>query len=103
MPTDGRSGRAVWGRWVDIVLAIKITDHLTKTQILDPFPSQVYLSNDAGGAKQSSAASFHQPWPTTPRRSSHSWRTCRRRPFCWPLSPIRRVREDDGRRCWRRW
>lgn len=55
------SDRSVWGRWVDIVLALKITDHLTKTQILDAYLSQVYLGDGAVGAAQASQSYFHQP------------------------------------------
>ncbi len=55
------SDHSIWGRWVDIVLALKITDHLTKTQILDAYLSQVYLGNEAVGAQQASSAYFHQP------------------------------------------
>lgn len=52
---------SIWGRWVDIVLALKITDHLSKTQILDAYLSQVYLGDGAVGAEQASASYFHQP------------------------------------------
>ena len=55
------SDRSIWGRWVDIVLALKITDHLTKTQILDAYLSQVYLGDGAVGAAQASQSYFHQP------------------------------------------
>ena len=55
------SDRSIWGRWVDIVLALKITDHLTKPQILDAYLSQVYLGDGAVGAAQASQSYFHQP------------------------------------------
>ena len=55
------SDRSIWGRWVDIILALKITDHLTKPQILDAYLSQVYLGDGAVGAAQASQSYFHQP------------------------------------------
>ncbi|MHB8323758.1 MAG: transglycosylase domain-containing protein [Candidatus Dormibacteria bacterium] len=54
------SDRSIWGRWWDIVLALKIEDHLTKTQVLDAYLSQVYLGSGAVGAKQASQTYFHQ-------------------------------------------
>lgn len=55
------SDRSIWGRWWDIVLALKIEDHLTKAQVLDAFLSQVYLGHGAVGAQQASQTYFHQP------------------------------------------
>lgn len=57
----GGSDRSIWGRWWDIVLALKIEDHLTKTQVLDAYLSQVYLGDGAVGAQRASLAYFHQP------------------------------------------
>ncbi len=57
----GGSDRSIWGRWWDIVLALKIEDHLTKNQVLDAYLSQVYLGNGAVGAQQASRIYFHQP------------------------------------------
>ena len=54
------SDRSIWLRWVDIVLALKITDHLTKSQILDAYLSQVYLGSGAVGAEQASTVYFHR-------------------------------------------
>jgi len=57
----GGADRSIWGRWWDIVLALKIEDHLTKNQVLDAYLSQVYLGNGAVGAQQASRIYFHQP------------------------------------------
>ena len=54
------SDRSIWGRWWDIVLALKIEDHLTKAQVLDAYLSQVYLGSGAVGAEQASQTYFHQ-------------------------------------------
>ncbi len=57
----GGSDHSVWLRWWDIVLALKLEDHLSKTQVLDAFLSQVYLGSGAYGAPQASERYFHQP------------------------------------------
>lgn len=57
----GGSDHSVWLRWWDIVLALKLEDHLSKTQVLDAFLSQVYLGSGAYGASQASERYFHQP------------------------------------------
>jgi penicillin-binding protein 1A len=54
------SDRSLWGRWVDITLALKIEDHLTKTQVLDAYLSEVYLGAGAVGFAQASLKYFHQ-------------------------------------------
>jgi len=56
----GGSDRSIWGRWWDIVLALKIEDHLTKNQVLDAYLSQVYLGHGAVGAQEASHIYFRQ-------------------------------------------
>ncbi len=60
----GGTDHSVWGRWWDIILALKIEDHLTKTQVLDAFLSEVYLGDGAVGALQASRIYFHRPLST---------------------------------------
>ncbi|HVD03442.1 MAG TPA: transglycosylase domain-containing protein [Candidatus Dormibacteraeota bacterium] len=55
------SDRSIWGRWWDIVLALKIEGHLTKTQVLDSYLSQVSLGDGAVGVTQASVTYFHRP------------------------------------------
>ena len=55
------SDRSVWGRWVDITLALKIEDHLTKTQVLDAYLSEVPLGAGTVGFAAASLRYFHQP------------------------------------------
>ncbi len=54
------SDRSIWGRWWDIVLALKIEDHLTKTQVLDAYLSQVRLGEGTVGMSQASVTYFHR-------------------------------------------
>lgn len=55
------SDRSLWGRWVDITLALKIEDHLTKTQVLDAYLSEVHLGSGTVGFAQASLKYFHRP------------------------------------------
>ncbi|MGA9775217.1 MAG: biosynthetic peptidoglycan transglycosylase [Candidatus Dormiibacterota bacterium] len=55
------SDRTVWLRWVDITLALKIEDHLSKTQVLDEYLSEVRLGNGTVGMEQASRRYFGQP------------------------------------------
>jgi membrane peptidoglycan carboxypeptidase len=57
----GGTDHSIWGRWWDIILALKIEDHLSKTQVLDAFLSEVYLGDGAVGALQASQVYFHRP------------------------------------------
>lgn len=57
----GGSDRSILGRWVDIVLALKISQQLSKSQILAAFLSEVYLGHGAYGAPQASLTYFGQP------------------------------------------
>ena len=56
----GGTDHSIWGRWWDIILALKIEDHLSKTQVLDAFLSEVRLGNGTVGAEQASVVYFHQ-------------------------------------------
>ncbi len=55
------SDSSLWGRWVDITLALKIEDHLTKTQVLDAYLSEVHLGAGTVGFAQASLKYFHRP------------------------------------------
>lgn len=57
----GGTDRNIWLRWVDIVLALKIEDHLTKTQVLDSFLSEVPMGGGIVGMAAASLKYFHQP------------------------------------------
>lgn len=54
------SDRSIWGRWVDIVLALKIEDHLGKSQVLTAYLSEVRLGAGTVGMEQASLKYFHQ-------------------------------------------
>jgi membrane peptidoglycan carboxypeptidase len=53
--------RTPWRRWEDIVLALKISAHLSRAQILAAYASEVYLGNGAYGAAAASEVYFHRP------------------------------------------
>ena len=51
----------LWGRWEDMIIALKINGHLSKAQILAAYLSEVYLGHGAYGAIAASEVYFHRP------------------------------------------
>jgi membrane peptidoglycan carboxypeptidase len=50
-----------WRRWEDVVITLKLEDHLSNTQVLDAYASELSLGQGTVGVAQAARVYFHRP------------------------------------------